>query len=284
MTEPDKKSGAQAHEKTRIAVLGYGTDARDRAVRLRQAGIDVSVSMRPGGLSWVRANADKFAPARADEAVASAQVVVLLVPDEEQPSVYWRSIAPHISPGTLLVVERGHALHVGAIDPRRDVDIVLVTAAPSGDRVGCRVAVYHDATGKALERAIAYARAAFEEAATSLGTTTVTEEFEADLVARETRAGGHDALIAELDQILVRGTHEPDEAKLGYYERLRTAVSARRPADSTPSSGSPGSSRGGPLSSSNVNDPSSGTTKVVAAAASASDLAARYWTHMRGVA
>jgi len=261
MTDPDsKKSGANKQTRTRVAVLGYGTEARDRAVRLRHAGHEVSVSMRPGGLSWVRANAATASPAPAGEAVASAEVVVLLVPDEEQPSVYWRSIAPHISPGALLVVERGHALYIGALEPRLDIDIVLVTAgaASVGERAGCRVAVYHDATGRALERAIAYARSAFTEAKASLGTTTVAEEVEADLSAREGRAGGHEALLAELDQILVRGAHEPDEAKLSFYERLRACVAGRRLMDSK---------------------------RVVAASpTSAIDLTARYWTHMRGVA
>ncbi|HWL87142.1 MAG TPA: NAD(P)-binding domain-containing protein, partial [Polyangiaceae bacterium] len=105
MTDPDGQKGADSSDKrARIAILGYGAKARDRAVRLRQAGHEVSVSMRPGGLSWVRATADKFAPAPPDEAVASAEVVVLLVPDEEQPSVYWRVVEPNISSGALLVV------------------------------------------------------------------------------------------------------------------------------------------------------------------------------------
>jgi len=97
---------------------------------------------------------------------------------------------------------------------------------PTARAVG--VAVHHDATGRALERAIAYAKSAFAEAQTSLGTTTVAEEVDAELTAREDRAGGHEALLAELDQILVRGTHEPDEAKLGFYERLRNCVAARK--------------------------------------------------------
>jgi len=268
MTDPDGKSGANQQQKqtnpgaTRIAVLGYGAEARDRAVRLRHAGIDVSVSMRPGGLSWVRANADKFAPAPADEAVASAEVVVLLVPDEEQPAVYWRNVAPHITPGALLVVERGHALYLGMLEPKADLDVVLVTAGASGtsERPGCRVAVYRDATGRALERAIAYARAAFPEAKVSLGTTTVSDEVEADLAAREARAGGHEAFVAELDQILVRGgAHEPDEAKLSYYERLRACVAVRQPTTDS-------------------------RRAITAAPTSATDVAVRYWTQMRGVA
>ncbi len=258
MTDPDGQKGATASDgkRAKIAILGYGARARERAMRLRQSGHEVSVSMRPGGLSWLRATADKFPPAPASESVASAEIVVLLVPDEEQPSVYWHNIDPYIAKGSLLVVERGDALYIG-LEPRRDVDIVLVTADGGRGRSGCRVAVHHDATGHALERAISYARAAFAEAQSSLGTTTVAEEVEADLAAREERAGGHEALLAELDQVLVRGTHEPDEAKLRFYERLRAHVAGRKATDAS---------------------------RIAPAQASSVDVTARYWTQLRGVA
>src|SRR5262249_24487162 len=88
------------------------------------------------------------------------------------------------------------------------------------------VAVYHDATGHALERAIAYAKAVFGDEA-RIGTTTVAEEVEADLAAFEARVGGPEAVLAELDAVLVRSAHEPDCAKLAFYQRLRAVVAGR---------------------------------------------------------
>lgn len=207
----------------RVAVLGYGEGGRDLALRLRKAGHKVTVGLLPAGMSWVRAVKDGFAPTSSGAAVASADVVVVLVPDEDQTSVYWRAVEPNLASDALVVFVRGNTLYAGTIEPC-SVDVVLVT--PS-ERAGCRVAVHHDATGKALERAIAYARTVLGDATAPIGTTSVTDEVEAEL---EERPGGHDALLAELDKKIARArdTHEADEAKLAFYEGLRSAVARRR--------------------------------------------------------
>jgi ketol-acid reductoisomerase len=231
----------------RVAVIGYGPEAREQALHLRVAGNHVTVSLRPGGMSWLRATKDGFSPAPTAAAVRDAEVVVVQVPEEDQPSVYWHAVAPNLEPGALVVFGRGQALHLGVLDAPGKVDVVLVTANGTLGRTGCRVAVHRDATGKALERAIAYARAAFGEAATTLGTTTVAEEVKADLAASEERVGGPAALLAEVDELLARGTHEPDQAKLLYYERLRDllvahrAIASRARTGARPSSGPPAS-------------------------------------------
>lgn len=239
----DKDQSSTALTGAHVAVVGYGPEARERALLLRAAGNRVAIGMRPGGTSWSRAEEDGFLPVPTGIAVNGADVVAVLVPDEDQPSVYYRSVQPHLPAGALVVFERGHAIYTGAIEAR-GADVVLVTAASTLERTGCRVAVHHDATGKALDRAIAFARAAFGPAATTIGTTTVAEEVEADLAAYEERVGGPEALLRELDVVIVRGAHEPDEAKLVFYERLRGVVARRaagsgsRPAASNPSSAS----------------------------------------------
>ena len=86
--------------------------------------------------------------------------------------------------------------------------------------------MHRDASGRAVERATTFARAACGEAA-RVGTTSVAEEVEADLAAFEERVGGPEALVAELDRVLQDSTHEPDCAKLGFYERLRAIVAQR---------------------------------------------------------
>ena len=208
---------------TKIAVLGFGPEARERAMQLRAAGHAVTIGLRPGGMSWVRAAKDGFRPAPTSLAVADADIVALLVPDADQPSVYWNAIAPHVSPNALLVFGHGLALYTGAVEPERG-DAVVVSSAEGG----CRVAVHRDATGSALERAIAFARAAFAPGA-KVDATSISAEIEAELTEREHRAGGPSALIAELDAELSSAarSHEADEMRIAYYERLRAALARR---------------------------------------------------------
>jgi ketol-acid reductoisomerase len=208
---------------TKIAVLGFGPEARERAAWLRAAGYDVTIGLRPGGMSWVRAAADGYKPAPTSMAVADADVVALMVPDEDQPSVYWNAVAPHLAPNALLVFGHGLALYTGAVEPA-GTDTVVVSKSDDG----CRVAVHHDASGGALERAIAFARAAFEPG-TKVDATSIATEAEAELDTEERRAGSPAALVAELDAEIasVARTHEADEMRLAYYERLRATLGRR---------------------------------------------------------
>jgi ketol-acid reductoisomerase len=209
-----------------IAVLGYGADAAAHATGLRDAGNTVSVAVRPGGMSWVRARRDGFAAGAACAVVDDASVVVVLVPDDEQASVYWHAIEPSVSPDALLVFGRALALEARAFEPRA-MDVVFVAAR---DRT-CRVAVYHDATGRALERAIAYARAAFG-ARVTIATTTFAAEADRELAGLEVKAGGPAALRAEVAKAAAHAcaSHAPEEARIAYYEGLHDLVEARSPS------------------------------------------------------
>jgi ketol-acid reductoisomerase len=214
-------NGDSAKRSARVAVFGYGPDAREQALRLRAIGREVDVVVRPGGMTWIRAVADGFRPVAAREAAHRASVVCVQLPEAEQPTVWACSIAPYLSPGALVVFARGGALYAGAIDPDPRFDVVLVTR--DRERAGgCRVAVAHDATGHALERAASFARDVF--GASRVGTTTLESEVHADLSERIARVGGLPALLAEWDRVLANASHEPDEAALRYYERLRAIV------------------------------------------------------------
>jgi ketol-acid reductoisomerase len=207
----------------RTAVLGYGPSAAHHALGLRDAGNQVAVGMRAGGRSWARALRDGFMPAAACQVIAGASVVAVLVPDEEQPQVYWHAIEPGVEPGALLVFGRALALGTRAFEPR-GVDVVLVAAY----ELGCRVAVHSDATGRALERAIAYARAAFG-ADVAIATTTTAAEIDAELAELESRAGGAAELRATVEPAAARArdSHAPDEAHISYCEGLRELVDER---------------------------------------------------------
>jgi ketol-acid reductoisomerase len=216
-------SAASSHA---VAFLGYGDVAREQALRLRVLDWRVDVVVRPGGMSWVRAVADGFRPVPPSEAAARADVVAVHLPEREQPAVWAYSIEPYLAPGALAVFARGSALYSGSVDPSADLDVALVrkTADETGRASGarCQVAVHRDATGRALERSAAFARAAF--GTTSVGTTTLDAEVQADISALVAKMGGLPALLAEWDRLLADPGHEPDQATLSYYERLRAAV------------------------------------------------------------
>ena len=220
-------NGESAKRPARVAIFGYGPDAREQAVRLRAIGWEVDVVLRSGGMSWIRSVADGFRPVIAREAVARAAIVAVHLPEAEQPTVWAYGIAPYLSPGALIVFAHGSALYTGAIEPDPAFDVVLLTRRDE-ETGGCRVAVANDATGRALERGAAFARDVF--GACKLGTSTLESEVQADLSALVAKVGGLPALLAEWDQVLANPGHEPNEATLRYYERLRAVVlEGRRP-------------------------------------------------------
>jgi ketol-acid reductoisomerase len=212
---PFRLSGA------RVAVLGYGPSATQHALGLRDAGNEVSVGT--GGMSGVRARKDGFPATHACSVVEGASVVVVLVPDDDQSSVYWAAIEPNLEPGALLVFGRALALQTRSFEPKQ-VDVVFVAAH---EQV-CRVAVHLDTTGRALERAIAYVRAAFG-ANVTIATTTIAAEVDSELAALETRAGSAAAFRDEVERAAtrVRDSHAPEEARVKYYEGLRELVDER---------------------------------------------------------
>ena len=205
----------------RVAVLGYGPSATKHALGLRDAGNEVSVGT--GGMSGVRARKDGFPATHACSVVEGASVVVVLVPDDEQSSVYWAAIEPNLEPGALLVFGRAVALQTRSFEPK-GVDAVFVAAHEQA----CRVAVHVDTTGRALERAIAYVRAAFG-ANVTIATTTIAAEVDSELAALETRAGSAAAFRDEVERSVerVRDSHAPEEASVKYYEGLRELIAER---------------------------------------------------------
>lgn len=221
----DDNGGSRGRGVTRAAVIGYGPDAREQALRLRAIGWEVEVVVRPGGMTWIHAVADGFRPVPAAEAALRADVVVVHLPESEQPAVWAYGLAPYLAPGSLVVFAHGSAVYSGAVDPDPRLDVALVTACYArGAEQVCRVAVQRDATGHALERALAFVRAVF--GSIKVETTTLDSEVRANLSELGAKMGGLPALMAEWDRVLSSPSHEPDEANLTYYERLRATVLA----------------------------------------------------------
>ncbi len=174
----------------RVAVLGYGNQGRAQALNLRDSGVEVVIGLRDGAPSGGKAKADGFDVMTPDAACASAQVAVLLTPDEVQGALYADAVAPNLPPGGALIFAHGLAIRFGLIEPRADLDVILV--APKGPGTALRslyeagdgmlglVATAQDPSGTAHDLALSYA-AALGCGRAGILPTSFAEECEADL-------------------------------------------------------------------------------------------------------
>jgi hypothetical protein len=138
-------------DRRRIAIVGYGEGGgREHARRLRDQGHDVDVAMLPGGISWVNAVHDGFRPLRAWEAVLNADVIVLIVPDDDLALVYWEQVAPYARPGSLVIFTGPVPSEIDELPAGVDVATILM------NEDGCLASVLSDATSQARARALDY--------------------------------------------------------------------------------------------------------------------------------
>ncbi|KQX96301.1 ketol-acid reductoisomerase [Rhodanobacter sp. Root480] len=211
----------------RIAVLGYGSQGRAHALNLRDSGLDVVVGLRKGGPSWEKASAEGFKVAEPGEAVKGADLVAVLTPDMVQADVYTQSIEPNIKPGAALLFAHGFNVHFKRIDPRKDIDVILV--APKGPGALVRTeyergrgvpsiwAVYQDVSGQAEAKAHAYANGIGGGRA-MLIKTDFKEETETDLFGEQAvLCGGASSLVQAGFETLVEAGYQPE---IAYYEVL----------------------------------------------------------------
>jgi len=222
---PTQEASIDALKGQRIGVLGYGSQGRAHALNLRDSGLDVRVGLRPGGATATQARADGFAVAAPAEVVGGSDLVAVLTPDMVQPQLYREAIAPHLRKGGALLFAHGLNVHYGMIDPRADIDVILV--APKGPGalvrreyergagVPCLFAVQQDASGHARARVLAYA-AGIGGARTQLIETSFREETETDLFGEQAvLCGGATELVVQGFETLVEAGYQPEVA---YYE------------------------------------------------------------------
>lgn len=208
----------------RVAILGYGNQGRAQALNLKDSGVDVVVGLRGGSGSRIEAESVGLTIALVEDAVASADVVMMLAPDEIHAGLY-REIQPHLSQGAALGFSHGLSIRFGFIEPRADLDIFLV--APKGPGTALRSlylegkgmiavwAVARDATGGAREIALAYGRAIGAGRA-GLIASSFAEESEADLFNEQAVVWGAvpELLIAGFETLVEGGV----AAELAYLE------------------------------------------------------------------
>ncbi|HMI37647.1 MAG TPA: ketol-acid reductoisomerase, partial [Steroidobacteraceae bacterium] len=210
----------------RIAVLGYGSQGRAHALNLKDSGFNVVVGVRKGGPSWKNAKRDGLAVAEPIAAVMGAGVVAMLVPDLAQKQLYLE-IKARLGKNSTLLFAHGFNIHFKQIRPRKDLDVVLIAPKGPGDLVRrqyqqgygvpCLIAVAQDATGKAHQRALAYAHGIGGTRGGVLETT-FSEETETDLFGEQAvLCGGATELVVQGFETLVEAGYQPEVA---YYECL----------------------------------------------------------------
>ncbi len=210
-----------------IAVIGYGSQGRAHALNLKNSGCDVIVGVRPGGPGAERAAADGLEVASVAKAAANARLIAILTPDMTHEKIFNEEIAPELQDGDTLLFAHGFTVLYGRVKPPKGVDVVLVAPKGPGDLVRreyergrgvpCLFAVHQDATGKAKEKALAYASLIGGTAAGAIETT-FKEETETDLFGEQAvLCGGATELVLAGFETLTEAGYKPEVA---YYECL----------------------------------------------------------------
>ncbi|MCK9927039.1 ketol-acid reductoisomerase [Frankia sp. Mgl5] len=211
----------------KVAVIGFGSQGHAHALNLRDSGVDVRVGLPETSTSRAKAQEQGLRVVTPAEASAEADIIMILTPDTTHRKIYAESIAPHLTPGKALAFGHGFNIRYGLIEPPAGVDVFMV--APKGPGhlvrrvfvegkgVPVLVAVEADATGKALDIALAYAKGIGGTRAGALRTT-FTEETETDLFGEQAvLCGGASALVQAGFETLVEAGYTPEVA---YFECL----------------------------------------------------------------
>lgn len=209
-----------------VAIIGYGSQGHAQAQNLRDSGVKVIVGLRQGR-SWDQAKNDGFEVVSVAEAASRADLVQILMPDETQAKVYNEEIAPNLKKGAALVFSHGFNIHFGQIVPSADTDVFMVAPKSPGHLVRRvyvegfgvpgLIAIYQDASGKAKDLGLAYAKGI---GCTRAGVieTTFREETETDLFGEQAvLCGGTSALVKAGFETLVEAGYQPEVA---YFECL----------------------------------------------------------------
>ena len=209
-----------------VAIIGYGSQGHAHALNLKDSGIDVVVGLRPGSASVAKAQANGLEVAEPVEAASRGDVIMMLVPDELHRDVY-ASIRDGVASGNMLLFGHGFSIHYGEVEPPADVDVALVAPKGPGHLVRRQytegsgvpglIAIHQDATGRAKDIALAYAKGI---GCTRGGVieTTFKDETETDLFGEQAvLCGGTTELIRAGYDTLVEAGYDP---RLAYFEVL----------------------------------------------------------------
>ncbi|MDE0156744.1 MAG: ketol-acid reductoisomerase [Gammaproteobacteria bacterium] len=223
----DKDADLSVIKSKKVAVIGYGSQGHAHSNNLNDSGVEVCVGLRQGSSSAAKAQGAGLTVKGIEEAVGWADVVMMLAPDEHQAALYRAQVAPHIRDGAALAFAHGFNIHFRQIEPRADLDVIMIapkgpghlvrSTYVEGGGVPTLIAVHQDASGQAGDIALAYASANGGGRAGVIETN-FREETETDLFGEQTvLCGGITALIQAGFETLVEAGYAPEMA---YFECL----------------------------------------------------------------
>jgi len=223
----DKDADLAIIRSKKVAIIGYGSQGHAHANNLKDSGVQVTVGLRPGSASAVKAENSGLTVKSVAEAVKAADVVMILAPDQHQAKIYREDIEPNIKKGTALAFAHGFNIHFGQIEPRADLDVIMIapkgpghlvrSTFTQGGGVPSLIAVHQNASGKAKELALSYASANGGGRAGVIETN-FREETETDLFGEQAvLCGGATALVQAGFETLVEAGYAPEMA---YFECL----------------------------------------------------------------
>ncbi|WP_150305119.1 ketol-acid reductoisomerase [Pseudomonas saliphila] len=223
----DKDCDLSLIQGKKVAVIGYGSQGHAHACNLKDSGVDVTVGLRAGSSSVAKAEAHGLKVTDVPAAVAGADVVMILTPDEFQAQLYKDVIEPNLQQGATLAFAHGFAIHYNQIVPRKDLDVIMVAPKAPGHTVRTEfakgggipdlIAIYQDASGNAKNLALSYA-SGIGGGRTGIIETTFKDETETDLFGEQAvLCGGAVELVKAGFETLVEAGYEPEMA---YFECL----------------------------------------------------------------
>ncbi|HIE49343.1 MAG TPA: ketol-acid reductoisomerase [Gammaproteobacteria bacterium] len=223
----DKDADLEIIKSKKVVIVGYGSQGHAHANNLKDSGVDVTVALRKESLSWTKAEAAGLKVAEVSAAVKDADMVMILMPDELQSATYSSEIHKNIKEGAVLAFAHGFNIHFDMINPREDLDVIMIAPKGPGHTVRsqyeigagvpCLIAIHKDASGNAKDIGLSYA-SAIGSGRAGIIETNFKDETETDLFGEQAvLCGGLTQLIQNGYEVLVEDGYPPEMA---YFECL----------------------------------------------------------------
>jgi len=223
----DKDCNLDLIKSKKVAMIGFGSQGHAHAENLRDSGVEVVVGLRKGGSSWAKAEAKNFSVMTVADASAAADVVMILLPDENQAEIYAEEIAPNLKSGATIAFGHGFNIHYGRIQPASDINVTMIAPKAPGHTVRSEFvrgggipdlfAVGQNPSGNTKELAMSYA-SAIGGGRTAIIETTFKDETETDLFGEQAvLCGGVTSLVQAGFETLTEAGYAPE---LAYFECL----------------------------------------------------------------
>jgi ketol-acid reductoisomerase len=223
----DKDTSLDLIRSKKVAMIGFGSQGHAHAENLRDSGVEVCIGLRKNGSSWAKAAAKNFEVLTVAEASAAADLVMILLPDENQAEIYANEIEPNLKQGATIAFGHGFNIHYGRIHPRADINVTMIAPKAPGHTVRSEfvrgggipdlIAVGQNPAGNTKELALSYA-SAIGGGRTAIIETTFKDETETDLFGEQAvLCGGATALVQAGFETLTEAGYAPE---LAYFECL----------------------------------------------------------------